>query len=344
MIEIDGSFGEGGGQVLRTSLTMAVMLGEDFHICKIRAGRKKPGLRPQHLKAVEAAGSMCGAVVRGAEIGSQELTFRPGPPQAGKYHVDIGTAGSTSLVLQTVLLPLSKGGKASQISIVGGTHVPWSPCYHYLDWQWRFFLARMGLTVNLEMDRAGFYPQGGGRIRATVQPGQLISALTIKERGKLLHVRGISGVANLARKIGERQRSRVVHRLGSTCLLNDIRIVNLPAKFKGTVLLLLAVFEHSQACFFGLGAPGKPADTVADEAIDALEAFLATDGVIDPYAADQLLVPMAFAQGRSEIRTSEITSHLVTNAEIIQRFLPVKMEIIGAPGKPGWVRVGDGFS
>jgi len=342
MIEIDGSKGEGGGQVLRSSLTLSLMTGRPLKILNIRSKRKKPGLRPQHLKSVQAAEKISKAQVVGARLGSTELTFTPGEIRTGRYHFDIGTAGSTSLVLQTILLPLILADRASTVTITGGTHVPWSPCYHYLDWHWLPFLQQMGIEADLAMEQVGFYPQGGGHIRAKVQPSRSINPLALTERGKLRQIRGISATANLPRKIATRQRQRVVSRLGSKYPLNDIRIVQFPAHFKGTLMLLLAEFENSQCCYFGLGAPGKRAEVVADEAVDALEEFMASDGDIDQYLADQLLLPMVFAEGSSKFRTSEVTQHLLTNAQVIRAFVGTQIKIHGQLGEPGEVEIDPG--
>jgi len=339
MIEIDGSRGEGGGQVLRSSLTLSVMTGQPLRIFNIRARRKKPGLRAQHLKAVQAAASICSASVEGARMGATELVFQPNELTAGKFHFDIGTAGSTSLVLQTIFLPLTQAERASTVAITGGTHVSWSPCFHYLDLLWLPYLRQMGIEAELVMDQAGFYPQGGGRIRAKIQPSQELKPLILTERGKLRQIRGISATANLPGDIAKRQRQRVVSRLGSKYLLNDIRIVQFPARFKGTVMLLLAEFEYSQCCYFALGAPGKRAEVVADEAVDAIEEFMVRDGAIDQYLADQLLLPLAFADSPSVLRTSKVTQHLLTNAEVIRAFLPTEIKIDGQLGEPGMIEV-----
>jgi len=339
MIDIDGSLGEGGGQVLRSSLTLSMMTGQEMRITNIRAKREKPGLRPQHLNAVQAAAEICGASVEGANIGSQEITFSPGEIRGGKFRFDIGTAGSTSLVLQTVMLPLSKAAKQSIVTIIGGTHVPGSPCFHYLDFHYLPFLWKMGLDVHLRMEQAGFYPRGGGQIRASIEPNKKLLPLTLMERGRLIEIRGISAVANLARNIATRQRRQVLGRLGRRYPLNDIRVLDLPAPSPGSLILLLAEFEKSQACYFSLGEKGKSADKVADDAIASFEAFVATDSAIDQYLADQLLLPLAFASGPSEISTSRVTKHLVTNAEVIGKFLPVEIKMKGEIGEPGIVSV-----
>ena len=339
MIEIDGSMGEGGGQVLRSSLTLSVITGQKMRIANIRLKRSKPGLGHQHLKSVHAAAEICGGVVEGDEIGSREISFVPGEIKGGNYHFDIGTAGSTSLVLQTVLLPLAKAKRPSVVTITGGTHVPWSPCFHYLDLNYLPFLWKMGLDVHLRMEQAGFNPRGGGRVRATIEPHEKLSPLRLMERGRVLEIRGVSAVANLGRGIAARQRRQVLGRLGRRYPLNNLRIADFPAQSSGSLILLLAEFEKSQACYFALGEKGKSADKVADDAIAEFEAFIATDGVIDQYLADQLLLPLAFASGPSEFHTSQVTKHLVTNADVIRAFLPAQITIRGEIGSPGVVEV-----
>lgn len=339
MIHIDGSLGEGGGQVLRTSLALSIVTGQAVSITNIRAKRPKPGLRPQHLSAVKAACEISKGECEGASIGSRSLEFHPQTIRPGRYRFDIGTAGSTSLVLQTIFLPLSKAEVASTITITGGTHVPASPSFHYLDYQWLPFMRRLGLDGTLSLESAGFFPEGGGKISVTVRPCQDVTPVNLVERGKLQQIRGISAFANLDRRIAERQRSQVLRRLGDRYPINDLRVTQLPARHKGTMLLLLAEFEHSQACYFALGEIGKPAERVADEAVDSLLEFLDSGGVIDQYLADQLLLPLAFASGNSRLYTSRVTNHLVTNAAVIQEFVPVRIEIEGEIGHPGMVSI-----
>lgn len=335
MILIDGSQGEGGGQILRSSLALSLLTGQSIKIVNIRSGRQKPGLRPQHLASVKAAASIGRAEIEGAHIGSDELIFLPGKIHPGRYEFNIATAGSTSLVLQTIYLPLSLAASTSNITIIGGTHVPKSPIFEFLDQHWLHFLHLIGLDIHLSLETAGFYPQGGGELQARVRPCTSIASLDLTERGQLRQIRGISAVANLDRRIAERQRGQVLRRLGDRFRLNDIRIIELSSRFKGTFLMLLAEFEHSQACFSALGELGKPAERVADEAIDALELFLASDGAIDYYLADQLLLPLSIASGPSTIRTSQITNHLLTNAEVINAFIPKRIQITGNRGEPG---------
>lgn len=345
MIYIDGSQGEGGGQVLRTALSLSILTRQPVQVEQIRAGRPKPGLQAQHLKAVDAAAAISRAAVRGASLNSRSLVFEPGEIRSGRYKFDIGTAGATSLVLQTILLPLAQAGSASTVIITGGTHVQWSPSYHYLEWHWMPFLLEMGLDVKLSLDQAGFYPEGNGRITATIRPlSGSLAPLKRMERGRPLRVQGISAVSNLSRDIAERQKRQALRRLEALQRTYElpsprIKTVELPSRFKGTALLLLVEFEGGRCCYTGLGRLGKPAEEVADDALDGLAAFLATDATVDEYMADQLLLPLVLAGGPSEFRTSRITGHLLTNADIIAAFLPARIDIQGQPGEPGIVHI-----
>ena len=331
--------GEGGGQVLRSSLTLSLLTGQPVRLTGIRAGRAKPGLGYQHRMAVQAAARISAAQVEGDRIGSQELAFSPGTVVAGNYHFDIGTAGATSLVLQTVLLPLALASGSTQLHILGGTHVAWSPCFHYLDWHWRRLLGRLGVVFELDMLMAGFYPQGGGVVRAALPGDACLTGLELRDRGRLLRVHGLSAVANLAEGIGIRQRKQALQGLRGLACEIDIELAELPAHSRGTVLVLLAEFERSQACVFALGAPGKRAERVADEAVGELLMFLATDGAVDRWLADQLLLPLACSGQPSTLRTSEVTRHLLTNADVIRHFLPAEITLSGALGEPATIRI-----
>ena len=339
MINIDGSIGEGGGQVLRTCLSLSLITGQPFHISNIRSRRPRPGLSAQHLSAVQVAAKIGLADVHGAELNSTSISFAPTTVQSGQYICDIGTAGSTSLVLQTVILPLSMGGAQSSITISGGTHVPWSPSFDFMVQHWAWYLKKIGFDISLKLEFAGFYPQGGGLIHASIQPTDSISPLNLTQRGKLLQIRGFSAVANLDRRIAKRQRNQVLRRLGDKYPLCDIRISELSSRFRGTTICLICEFENSQCCYFALGEPGKPAEKVADEVADSVEHFLSTDANVDQFLADQILLPLSLATSRSTFSTANITHHLITNSEVIQEFLPVKIQIVGETGSPGMVSV-----
>ncbi len=346
-IKIDGSFGEGGGQILRTSLSLSAATKRPIEVFNIRARRKKPGLMAQHLEAVRAITKICNGELTGAEIGSTSISFVPKETKGGKYTIEIGTAGSVSLVLQTIFIPLSTAKTPSTVTITGGTHVPWSPCFHYLALQWLFYLKRIGFDATVEMIRAGFYPKGGGEISAHIKPVREIKPLIIEDRGRLKMIRGISAVGNLNRSIAERQKQQAEKRLSTAPLYQEgtgvcpyeIQIVELPAFGQGTMLLLLAEFEHAQCCYYGLGAIGKRAETVADEACDALFYFLKTKASVDEYLADQLLLPLALSKEKSNFATPRISQHLLTNIEVIKKFLPVRFDVTGKEGEEGIITI-----
>jgi len=344
MIEIDGSQGEGGGQVLRSSLALSILTGQPVHLYNLRAGRKKPGLMAQHLQSVDAAAAISKAAVSGAVLHSQEISFHPGRVQSGRYRFEIGTAGAATLVLQTVFLPLSQAGAASSVIIGGGTHVPWSPSYPYLEQHWLPLLQRAGFEAHVALDQAGFYPQGGGRLSATIRPAGALQPLHLPERGALRSLRGLAGVANLPISIADRMKRQAVLRLQKSAPWQAaprlaIKTTQLPSPGKGAFLMLLAECETGQACYTALGEPGKPAEQVADEAIDGLLAYFESGAAIDPYLADQLLLPLSLARGTSEFSTCRITEHLRTNAAILQAFTSCQVEIDGQPGQPGTVRI-----
>jgi RNA 3'-terminal phosphate cyclase (ATP) len=345
LVSIDGSLGEGGGQVLRTALALSIITNRPFEITNIRARRSKPGLMAQHLAAVDAAAAISKAKVDGASLGSSSLTFSPSGIRSGRYKFKISTAGSTSLVVQTIFVPLSLANSASTMIISGGTHVPWSPNFHYLERHWLTYMHQAGFNAQLSLDQAGYFPAGRGRVTATIRPVGRIMPLQLIERGKLKSITGISAVANLDLSIAERQKKQALRRLqnfnweGRTPDI-QIKIIELPSPDKGTLLLLKAQFDGGSCCYNALGAPGKPAERVADDAVDALAAFLETDGVIDQYLADQLLLPLCLSKGESCLRTSKITQHLVTNVAVIDHFLPNRIEILGQLDQPGLVIVG----
>lgn len=346
MIDIDGAFGEGGGQILRTSLTLSALTGQPFNISNIRAHRFQPGLRPQHLTAVQAVARITRAQVDGANLNSQHLSFRPEKPHAGRYQFTIPTAGSLSLVAQTIFLLLCFAEGSSQITLSGGTHVPFSPSFHYLTELWLPCLANLGFRGFLQLHKAGFYPRGGGEVQLRVLAPNQLEPLTALERGKLTHIRGVSGVSNLDESIARRQKHQTLRRLTPLCQETKLKTLQLPSPGKGTFILLQALFDGvGWAGFSALGAPGKRAEAVADEAVEQLLSFLKTDACLDPHLADQVLLPLALVEGISRFTTSRITQHLLTNAHVIRKFLPAMIKVSGNLGHPGEIGIkGEGIS
>jgi RNA 3'-terminal phosphate cyclase (ATP) len=339
MIELDGSEGEGGGQILRTSLALSLITEQPFHLQNIRAGRAKPGLQPQHLTCVTAAAAIGQAVVDGAGIHSTDLVFEPGPVTAGKYHFSVGTAGAVSLVLHTLYLPLALRGQAeSQLMIEGGTHVNASPCFHFLDTTWREYLKQLGLTLDLKLRRPGFYPRGGGIMDAQCHPG-IPRGIDLMDRGSVREISVLSAVASLPEEIAIRQGRRAADRLKRTRL--KVRVEHETwAGGPGTVLAIIIHTTPVPTMFFGIGARGKPAERVADEAADQALAFLdAAPAAVDPHSADQLLLPCALAKSPSRFTVTEVTSHLLTNKDVIRRFIDRDIECTGEIGEPGVVTV-----
>jgi len=343
-VVLDGSRGEGGGQILRTALTLSLLTGRPFRMVKIRANRDKPGLRPQHQKAVEAAATLGQARVAGGGVGARDLTFSPGAYQARDLSIDIGTAGSTGLVLQTLHLPLALRAKTpARLVLTGGTFNPKAPAFVFLEATWRAYLAAFGMPLGLTMPSAGFYPRGGGRLDAWIEPAAPPPPFVRTGRGRLQRLHGIAGVANLRDDIARRMCDRAIERLEGQGLSAEIERVRWPGPGQGAAIFLTAEHEGIiPATFAGLGERGKPSEAVADEAVDQLLAFEALEGAaVDPHSADQILLPLAFAAGRSEFTVSEVTEHLRTNAETIRAFLDRSITILEPDGEnqPGRVAI-----
>jgi RNA 3'-terminal phosphate cyclase (ATP) len=325
MIEIDGSQGEGGGQILRSSLSLSICTQQPFRIANIRANRDKPGLMRQHLTAVKAAAEICDGVVVGAEIGSRELTFRPGRLKGGVYSFAIGTAGSSTLVLQTVLPPLLTAAEPSTVRITGGTHNRGSPPVDFLQRAFLPLIARMDGQVELQLRSYGFYPKGGGEIVATITPSAGLSALTLNERGKRVRAYAEAYVAALPIRIAQRELEVVGHRLNwsqDQLLLRGLSNDMGP----GNAVTITIEHENVTEVFTGFGERGVRAEAVADGAADEARHYIASTGAVGEHLADQLLLPMALGQGGS-FTTSVVTEHLRSNARIIETFTPRRVEI-----------------
>jgi RNA 3'-terminal phosphate cyclase (ATP) len=342
LVTLDGSMGEGGGQILRTALTLSLLTGRPFRIVKIRANRDKPGLRPQHLTAVEAAATLGEAEVVGASVGSRDLTFRPGRYEPRDLTIDIGTAGATALVLQTLHLPLAlRADRPVRVTLAGGTFNEKAPSFPFLATTWRAHLAHLGAPIALAMPSAGFYPRGGGRLEAWIEPAEL-RPIVQAGRGPLVRIRGEAGVAQLPPGIAERMRAQAEARLAARGLNAEIELVRWSGPSPGAAISLVAEHEgNAPSTFVGLGKRGKPAEAVADEAVDELLAFEdVADGAIDPHSADQVLIPLALAPGTSRYTVSEVTEHLRTNVNTIRAFLDRTIEVEEpGQGRPGRVSI-----
>lgn len=323
MIVIDGSEGEGGGQVLRTSLSLSLLTGKPFRIEKIRANRSRPGVMRQHVTAVEAACEIGGAECEELAVGASELTFVPGKVKPGEHLFAVGTAGSTGLVLQTILPPLMLADGPSSLVLEGGTHNIHAPPFDFLDRVFLPILNRMGPRVSARLVRPGFYPAGGGRIEVEVEPASKLARLDLLERGELRSVLARAVVAALPGEIAVRELASVEKILGWP--EESRRIEQLPERHgPGNVLMLEAAFDHATELVTGFGQLGVPAQTVGEKAAKRMAGYLASSAFAGPYLADQLLLPMALAGGGS-FTTVKPSKHSLTGAEVIARFLDVRI-------------------
>lgn len=324
MIRVDGSEGEGGGQILRTALSLSLVTGRPFRIEKIRAHRKVPGLRRQHLAAVAAAARIGGARVEGADLGSTELTFVPATIVGGDFRIPVGSAGSAMLVLQTLVPALLRAPEPSRLTLEGGTHNPMAPPFDFVERCFLPVLARMGAEVHVTLVRAGFYPAGGGVAVASVRPSSL-RPLTLDERGKVRRTRARALVAHLPRHVAEREIEAVRARLGRT--VDAVEIVEVgDSAGPGNLLCLEIESEQVTEMVCAFGERGKPAERVAQEAVAAARRYLDAGVPVGEHLADQLLLPLALAGGGS-FTTLPLTPHATTNAAVIGRFLGVRVEV-----------------
>lgn len=327
MINIDGSYGEGGGQILRTSLSLAAITGDSIQIENIRAGRSKPGLAAQHLTSVRAAAAICNAKVRGDALGSMTLEFIPGNSvQPGSYTFDVsearegGSAGAVTLVLQTILLPLVLATGDSQVTLKGGTHVSHSPSVNYIQQVYLPTLQRMGVQVEVKLNAWGWYPQGGGEVELLVSGGSKLGGINLVQRGDLQQVRGLAVVTELPSHIPQRIASRAENVLREAQLKPGVQALRAKGVAPGAGLFLTAEYENSLAGFGALGRLGLPAEKVANMACEELLEFHQTGAPVDEHLGDQLLLPAALASTGSEYRVAEVSQHLTTNAWVIEKF------------------------
>ncbi len=324
MIRIDGSFGEGGGQILRSSLALSIVTGSPVRIENIRAKRRKPGLMRQHLTAVRAAAQVSNGLVVGDEIGSTELEFVPQTAVGGDYRFSIGTAGSTTLVLQTVLLPLVLAKEPSRIVLEGGTHNPMAPPFDFLERAYVPLLNRMGANVKVSLDVPGFFPAGGGRMVVDVKPTDGLRSLEILERGPLVSRRARAIVSNLSRSIGQREidvvKAQMRWKAFELEVVEEKRSVG-----PGNVTTLELAYENVTEMFTEFGAVERSAESVAKHAVQQCQRYLKSDAPVGEYLTDQLMLPMAVASGGA-FRSTGLSLHAQTHAELIQKFLDVRIE------------------
>lgn len=342
-LALDGAYGEGGGQILRTALSLSAITGRPLHLWNIRAARPKPGLAPQHLSAVRAAAEICGARVSGDELASTELVFAPGSSvRAGEYLFDVaetagrGSAGSVNLILQTLLVPLALAQGNSHLVLRGGTHVEWSPPFDFIVDAYLPALRNMGFRVDAQLSRWGWYPVGGGEIVCDIAGEPDASAarenwprpLGTLQRGSLIRIRGRAVAANLPEHIPLRMAERARAELNGLTVPVDIRVETVNAMCAGAGIFLAADYDALTAAFSAFGKRGKSAELVAEEAATALLKHHRSTAAVELHLADQLLLPLALASGPSAFTVARLTGHLTTSAWAVNQFgiAEVKLE------------------
>jgi RNA 3'-terminal phosphate cyclase (ATP) len=337
MITIDGSEGEGGGQVLRNSAALSLVTGQPFRITNIRGNREKPGLMRQHLTAIEAACEISGSECAGLSIGSSEITFRPGKTVAGDYHFAVGTAGSTALVLQTILMPLIFADGPSRLTLEGGTHNMAAPPFEFLERCFLPIINRMGPKVSAKLIRHGFYPRGGGRVEVEIEPAPL-RRIECVDRGALLSRSATAYVAGLSGEIAEREIKEAKKRLPDWPE-DAFAIRTLPENLgPGNIVMIEAAYEHASEISSGFGKLGQSSEAIGKDATRRLAGFMGTSAFAGPYLADQLMLPFAIAGG-GQFTTVKPSQHSRTAADIIALFTGRTAQFEERQDKPWMVSV-----
>ncbi len=322
VVTIDGAYGEGGGQILRTCLSASLLTGRAFHIDRIRAGRRRPGLLAQHLTAVRAAAAVGKAAVDGDHLGSDRLDFAPTGVRPGRHAFAVGTAGSACLVLQAVLPPLLTADRPSTLELGGGTHNPAAPPFEFIDRTFLPLIGRMGPRVGASLRRPGFHPAGGGSLVVEVEPVSRLEILTLRERGEILAVRAEAVVARLPRSIADRELAVIGRKLGWEP--DMLTAAEVEADGPGNVVTAEIESEHIIEVFTGFGRRGLRAEAVAQGVVEIVQRYLRAGVPVGRYLADQLLVPLAQAGGGSFVTVAP-TSHFRTNAFVLERFLGTRI-------------------
>lgn len=326
MIEIDGSYGEGGGQLARTAVALSAITGRAARIANVRARRDKPGLAPQHLAALRAVAAVCGASTEGLDLGSTAITFSPGALRGGSHRFDVGTAGSVTLVLQAVLPALLASREASRLVVTGGTDIRHAPPVDYVREVLLRHLARMGARVTLRVTRRGYYPRGGGEVAVDIVPAAL-RPIVWTSRGALRALRGVAHIANLPAHIPERMREAALARLGEFRAAARIAapVLGYPdAIGRGGAIVVWAETDRTVLGAGRVAELGVRAEALGEAVGSELKADLDAGATLDAHAADQLLVYLALAGGESTFMVRELTSHARTAMWLIGRFLPVR--------------------
>lgn len=327
MIEINGSEGEGGGQIVRSSLALAAVTGQPIRLTNIRGGRKKPGLLRQHLAGVRAIQQVCSGEVSGDELGSGELTLVPGQLSGGDHRFEVGSAGSAVLVAQTILPVLLHADAPSTITIGGGTHASWAPPFDFFLRCYLPLLARMNARVEAEIESHGFYPAGGGKIVMKVEPSTGITGLALTDRAGSLQPKVAALVSRIPETVAQRECDVIARKTGwgqKAFQVVDVQQSGGP----GNVVMIELGFDNVSELIIGFGKVGVKAEQVARAALREARAYLASDVPVGVYLADQLLLPMGLAARnghRSEFRTGPLSLHSQTHIDVLQRFLDINI-------------------
>ena len=324
LLTIDGAMGEGGGQILRSSLALSLCLGEPFHMTKVRATRKNPGLQPQHLAAVKAAAGISAAGLEGATLGSGELTFAPHAVKPGHYHFATGTAGSATLVLQTVLPALLTAGRPSHLELSGGTHNPLAPSFDFILLAFLPLINRMGPRVTARLVQPGFYPAGGGVMHVDIEPAPQLKPLQLPERGPVLEQTACALVASLPLHIAHKELHVIGSELGLPGENMQVREIT-SAPGPGNVVTVVIKSRHVTEVFTGFGVRGVRAETVASQLVQCVRRYLTAEVPVGVHLADQLLLPLALSGGGSYV-TLQPSRHTTTNIAVLQQFMALKID------------------
>ena len=317
MLKIDGSQGEGGGQILRTSLTMAMITGTDIKIENIRAGRAKPGLMRQHMACVKAAQQISNAEISGVKLGSTSVTFKPGTIQAGEYQFSVGTAGSTMLIFQTVLPALATVNSESHLKFHGGTHNMMAPSFDFIALSFTPLLKRMGVDIDMKLVRHGFYPQGGGEWHASIKPSGEIKALELTETGDLISREAVVTSSHIPAHVAIRELNEIANRCDWS--KSEMRNEQVACLGSGNILSLRLHYQNCSEVTEYVGKVGISAERVAKNAAKNMQRYLWTGAVVGEHLADQLMLPMVIAEG-GVIRTMKPSKHTMTNRDVIHQF------------------------
>jgi RNA 3'-terminal phosphate cyclase (ATP) len=341
MIEIDGSFGEGGGAILRVATALSALTGKALALDNIRSKRTKPGLMPQHLNAARALARLSQAEVTGLELGSTQMTFKPGPLQGGKLEVDVQTAGSVSLILQALMIPSFFVDSPLEITITGGTDVRWAPPFDYLQHVTLPVLKSMGLKLELKLIQRGYYPRGGGTVHAGIDGKQQLQPVNLYDL-EIDCIRGISHSSQLPRHVAERQARAAQEKLSSAGYPVEIEVKHdNSSPGPGSALVLWTEVKNSNVPRVGassLGKPGKKAEIVGKEAACDLLQTMETGAALDRYMGDQIIPYIALA-GSSSVKVSQLTPHTLTNIHVCQKFTDRKFQVDGRVGEVATITV-----